>query len=360
MPGAIFDQRFYEALVLAVVALTLMAALLTFATLLHHVRVTLRLRRQRLRRDVLLPLVCAAVSDPTGREALLEELRRSDRRVLLPILLQLALDLRGEEATRVSELAEASGLGRAQRRRLRSVLSTRRSDAVKNLGLLRSVEALPRLLRLLERDPRREVRIAAAWAIGELGGRDAVQGLLGVLEAPDPGLVRRAQEVLIEAAPDTAMEVVAFARRTESASARCAAVELLGALRDPLASGYLLERVADADAELRTKVIKAAAAIADPRFAEVFRGLLRDPAWSVRCQAATGLGNIGATDAIAELAAALGDEAWWVRFNAASSLAELGSPGRAALAEATTDADPVRSEVARYVLGRTGLVREAA
>ena len=31
---------------------------------------------------------------------------------------------------------------------------------------------MPRLLHLLENDRRREVRMAAAWAVGELGGRD--------------------------------------------------------------------------------------------------------------------------------------------------------------------------------------------
>ncbi|NNL65832.1 MAG: HEAT repeat domain-containing protein, partial [Myxococcales bacterium] len=323
-------------------------------------RVSLRMRRQRRREAVLLPLVCDAVAQPEAREALLEGLRRSDRKVLLPILLQLALDLRGEEAMRVCELAEASGLAAAERRRLYSLRPTVRSEAVKSLGVLRSEESLPRLLHMLENDRSRQVRLACAWAVGEVGGRGAVDGLLAVLEAPDPGVVRRIQEVLIEAAPDAADEIVAYARRTPSDSARRAAVELLGALRDPRASECLLELVEDDDPELRTKVIKAAAAIADPRFAGTFRGLLRDPAWSVRCQAATGLGNIGAVESIPDLSDALGDEAWWVRFNAASSLAELGAPGRAALAQATLDPEPLRSEVARYVLDRTGLEREAA
>ena len=110
----------------------------------------------------------------------------------------------------------------------------------------------------------------------------------------------------------------------------------------------------------KRQVLKAAAAIADPRFGDTFRGLLRDPMWSVRCQAATGLGNIAAVESIPELSQALSDENWWVRFNAASSLAELGPPGRSALAQATTDASHLRSTVASYVLQRTGLPREAA
>jgi HEAT repeat protein len=80
----------------------------------------------------------------------------------------------------------------------------------------------------------------------------------------------------------------------------------------------------------------------------------------VRCQAATGLGAIGASDAIPALCAALSDDAWWVRFNAASALAELGPAGRAALVEQAGSDEAQRRSVARYVLERSGLESLAA
>jgi HEAT repeat protein len=351
----------YAALVAIVTGLLLLAAFLTSAMLLRHVLISVRLRRCARRTEVLLPLVCQAVDDPEKQSALLSRVRRSDRRpVLLPLLIQLALDLRGEERERVAELADLTGIARVERRRLRSPRMLERAAAAKNLGLLRAREALPDLLRHIERDRRRPVRLASAWALGEIGGPAAVRGLLGRLDDPAPGVVRRVQEVLLDTAPDAVHEIVRHARGTRSRAALCAAVELLGALRDPAASELLLELVDTPDAELRTKVTKAAAAIGDPRFAEVFRRLIKDPAWPVRCQAATGLGATGASGAIAELREAMADEAWWVRFNAASSLAELGTAGRSALAEATTDAEPRRREVARYVLHRTGRVPVAA
>ena len=353
-------EAFYEVLVGAVVVLLASTLCVILMTLIQHGKASIRLRRHRRRREVLLPLLCEAISAPAQTAELQAQIRRGDRAVLLPMLLQLALDLRGAEAARISGLAEELGLVRGELRRLRSLRTIVRARAVKNLGLLGVREALDPLLDRVRNDRQREVRLACVWAIGQIGGPRAVEGLVATLEDRDPGVVRRAQEVMLEAAPNAAGEIVSHARRTEKPAARFAAVELLGALQDPQASELLLEFIDDPDPELRTKAVKAAAAIADPRFREPFRRLLLDPAWSVRCQAATGLGAVGAIDAIPGLFVALEDEAWWVRFNAATALADLGPPGRAALAEATTADDVSRREVARYVLERTGLEQLAA
>lgn len=349
------DAAVYEWLVWAVLAMLTALCALMLGTLIHHAAASTRLSRRKRRSHVLMPLLCRAVADPSQGQTLLAARRPGDRAVLLPLLLQLALDLRGEEVARISALAEKLGVSAWERRRLASRWATERSSAVKNLGLLRSHQDLPELLRMAKEDPVREVRLASAWAAGELGGRKAVHGLLELLDADDPGLVARVQEVLLHAAPDAAREIRRHAERTPSLGARRAAVELLGALRDTAACDLLLQLVDDPDPELRTKAVKAAAAIGDPRFAETFRRRLSDPEWPVRCQAATGLGAVGAADAIPDLRAALDDPAWWVRFNAASSLADLGSRGRAALLEVSRAPASPRRDVARYLLQRSGL-----
>jgi HEAT repeat protein len=350
----------YDALVLSVLIGVAGTLSLVLYTLLHHAVLSLSLARKARRGSALLPILCRAIGDPSRRDDLISEISPSDRALLLPLLLQLALDLRGEESQTIATLAEELGISTHERQRLRSRSGIERAEAVKNLGLLRAAAALPELLHLVTSDRQPTVRTASAWAIGEIGGRKAVLGLLSMLEDRDPSVVRRAQEVLLRAAPDAAPEVVSFARRTDDPRARCAAIEVLGALRDPFASDLLAELVETHDAELRTKVIKAAAAMADSRFLESFRKLLRDPAWSVRCQAANGLGAIGTVDAIPDLCSVLDDEAWWVRFNAASALSEFGTPGRAALAEATMSEDERRRGVAEYVLLRTRSEQRAA
>jgi HEAT repeat protein len=346
---------FYAALVWLVLGLVALAVVALAGLLARHVWVAARLRSRAQRSRALLPLVCRAVDAPEGLAPLLAQLRRGDREVLLSLLLPLALDLRGEERERVARIAEAAGLARAEQRRLQRGRAIARAQAAKNLGLLGARAALPELLERLRGDADPRVRTACAAAVAAVGGPAAVQGLVERLDDPAPRVVRRAQEALLDEAPGAVAEIVRHARETRNPTARCAAVELLGALRDPAASEALLEWMGDPDPELRTKATKAAAAIADPRSAAAFRALLRDGAWTVRCQAATGLGATGGVQAIAPLVAALTDPAWWVRFNAASALAELGGAGRTALAVASSDAERPRREVARYVLQRAGL-----
>lgn len=357
---AVLGAHFYEALVLIVVGLLLGGGAALAGLIARHALITLQLHWRERRMEVLLPLLAAAIDDPDRRSPLLAGLRAGDLAVVLPMLLQLSLDLRGEERERVSRLAEQIGVAASELRRLGSFRSLARAEAAKNLGLLRVRAALPALLLRVDHDRDRSVRLACARAIGEIGGPEAVRGLLGLLDDPAPGIVRRVQEVLLETAPGAVLEIVRHARAASSDGVRCAAVELLGALRDPLASDLLLEMVAAPDVELRTKAAKAAAAIGDPRFGAAFARLMRDPAWPVRCQAATGLGAAGVVDAVPVLREAMADAVWWVRFNAACSLAELGRVGRAALTEATSDGDGRRRDVARYVLQRTRRVPLAA
>jgi HEAT repeat protein len=275
-------------------------------------------------------------------------------------LLQLALDLCGEESQRIASLAGELGLAHQERQRLGSWRTTVRAEAAKNLGLLRVREALPALLHALKFDPQPSVRLAAVWALGEIGGRKSVLGLLAMLEDLDLGVVRRAQEILLDSARDAASEIVDFVRRSEVPAARRAAVDVLRGLADPRATDLLVELADDPDVELRIKAVKAAAALADPRCAELFRRGLSDARWEVRCQAARGLGALGNRDAVGLLWEALADPVWWVRFNAASALEELGSAGDAALERAARDAHRQRREVARYVLERSSCGERAA
>ena len=351
---------FHDELVAIVFGLLAGIVAILMGTLLHHGWIARRMRADTIRAATLLPLVCAWICDPARCEPMLDTIRASDRRRILPMLIQLALDLRGQESARIGELAVAIGLADSQSRRLRSWRVTARAEAAKNLGLLRVRSALPALLRLVKTDPHFEVRHAGAWALGEIGGEEAVSGLLSLLEDPHPGVVRRAQELLLETGAGCAGKVIENARVTQVPAARLAAVEILGVLRDPGATALLLDLADHADAELRIRAIKSAAAIGDPRALAAFQKLIRDPLWEIRCQAATGLGALGSAASVPELRAALVDEEWWVRFNSARALHELGELGRRVLAEVSRERDSRSGEVARYVLERSDPARMAA
>lgn len=350
----------YDELIMVVIGMVLVVVGITLALLLRHGTISIRARSDRHRVKRLLPVICSWLCDPERRQEPLEAIRRSDHRAILPVLVQLSLDFRGEESRLIGELAERLGLARSESRRLRAWRLTERAEAAKNLGLLRVNSALPALLRLVKSDRHFEVRHAGVWALGEIGGDEAILGLLTMLEDPHPGVVRRAQELLLEAGSGCAGKVIDYARRSRIASARRAAIELLGVLRDPIATPLLLELVDDGDPELRIKAIKAAASIADPRALAAFQYLLSDPVWQIRCQAANGLGALGNNNAIPGLRSALSDAQWWVRFNSARALYELGEGGRRVLDEVSRDRESTSGEVARYVLERADSNRIAA
>src|SRR5215213_7956011 len=123
-------------------------------------------------------------------------------------------------------------------------------------------------------------------------------------------------------------------------------------LRITTAAELLSSFTTDMDPEIRVKSVKAAAAIGDPRFLEIFHSRLEDPSWPVRCQAAKGLSAFGSSASIPPLAKALRDRQWWVRFYAAAALAEVGGAGEEALSEALSDPAPLVRDMARYLLER--------
>jgi HEAT repeat protein len=134
------------------------------------------------------------------------------------------------------------------------------------------------------------------------------------------------------------------------------AIELLGWLRVSDAVELLLRLMADPDAEIRVKAVKAAAAIGDPRFLAPFHDALEDAQWEVRCQAARGLSVLGSPLSVTRLSRALRDPQWWVRFYAAVALAEVGAVGEAALTEAVEGDSPPARDMARYLLERGSAV----
>jgi HEAT repeat protein len=164
------------------------------------------------------------------------------------------------------------------------------------------------------------------------------------------------EQVLIDRGRDVVDQIVAYAATSPRLRGRRAAIEVLGLLRAPQATDLLLTLVRHSDRELRTRAVKAAAAIGDPRFLASFHELLTDENWTVRCQAAKGLGALGSPMSVPLLRDALRDTHWWVRFYAAVSLAELGVLGHAALRKAVDDPEPTVRDMARYLLERGPLL----
>ena len=333
--------------------LGLAAAVLVLAALLlvqRSVALLTRVRTAR-REPVLTRLVYDAVQTSPVKPAPLIKLRRFDRKLVRSILLRLALDLRGDTGEALSELYQHLGFLDRDLVRLRSWRATVRADAAADLGLIRSPRAAAALLKAIDdRDVR--VRQAAVWALGQGGKPATLAGLLRLLGDRNVIVAHRAQEVLAERGREMADAILSYAESTSSRPGRLAAIQLIGWLRITTGAHLLRTFMGDMDPEIRVKSVKAAAAIGDPGFLDVFHACLDDPSWPVRCQAAKGLSLFGSPDSVPRLSRALRDQHWWVRFYAATALAEVGPAGAAALSGALADTDINVRDMARYLLGR--------
>jgi HEAT repeat protein len=230
-----------------------------------------------------------------------------------------------------------------------------RAIAAADLGVAGTTEAVPALTRTLDdRDVR--VRQAAVWALGQTGNLATLRSMVRLLGDPSISVARRAQEVLAERGQEVKDAILAYAATSTNRSGRLAAIELIGWLRIPEGAELLLDCVSDLDPEIRVKVVKAAAAVGDPRFLHSFHRLLTDARWEVRCQAAKGLTVFGSPDSVPLLERALQDQHWWVRLYAATALSESGNIGQAVLQNALHDPNPPVRKMARYLLERGDVV----
>jgi HEAT repeat protein len=341
----------YSVVLWIVAAMAALVLSIFLLLILQRVLASLVAAHVKRREAALTPLLLRAVDSREALRPLRQALRPFDPFVLRGMLLQLALDLRGDESRAIAALYRELGLLDAELRALRGWRARRRAAAASNLATLRMPRTQRELIRRLD-DPDRSVRIALIRALGEIGDRRALVTLVRRLGERSPTVVRQVEQVLIERGREVVPEIVAYAARTQRLHARRAAVEVLGFLRTPLATDLLLDLVRHPDRELRTRAVKAAAAIGDPRFLEAFHELLADSSWTVRCQAAKGLGALGSASSVPLLRHALADSHWWVRFYAAVALAELGEAGHAALRTAVADPEPTVRDMARYLTER--------
>jgi HEAT repeat protein len=334
----------------AVFALSAAVLLLLLVLLVERTFATVRSARTERRAGLLTTNVYRAIQN-AGSTLSLGKLSRFDRRVVRGILLRLAIDLRGDSGDDIAALYRSLGFLQADLKRLGSWRSMRRASAAADLGLIRTVDAVPALSKILD-DPDVRVRQTAVWALGQVGGPETLAALVRLLGDPSRIVARRVLEVLAERGQEIQAAIMTYAARTAVRAGRLAAIELLGWLRVAEAAELLVDFMGDLDPEVRVKSVKAAAAIGDPRFLDVFHRLLDDPRWEVRCQAAKGLGVFGSPASVPRLDQSLRDPSWWVRFYAATALSEAGLPGEEVLQRALSDPQPPVREMARYLLER--------
>jgi HEAT repeat protein len=82
---------------------------------------------------------------------------------------------------------------------LRSERPAMRYEAAHAAGEMALEDALPQLARMVDDDDT-EVRLAAIWSLGQIGGKPAAEALNQVLQSGDPTMKEAAQEAIQEIA----------------------------------------------------------------------------------------------------------------------------------------------------------------
>jgi HEAT repeat protein len=251
-----------------------------------------------------------------------------------------------DESVQVKSLAAAAlgamGLDAANAAALTAIPDSAHPEvkkaAVMALRVGRSAAGVPVLARWLNRHGEDEgVKIAAAAALGDLGGTLATAALCAMLENP-----------------------------SEPDAARSAAAEALGRTGEPEAESALVRTAQDVRSWVRAKTLTSLARLAAARHVELFLDATREGVpWMVRTHAVEALGYAPAEGARARLEQLLGDPEPKVRSEACAALARLGgAQSLTALGGVLADADLlVRLQAVQAlakVSGRTfGLEKEA-
>ena len=266
---------------------------------------------------------------------------------------------------------------------------------IHSLGRRREARAIPAFIRSLE-DADPNVARAAATALGQVGGPQAIQalfsvamgekgnvrreaafdGLLGaatrelaeghigdanaafekLLTIPAPDHIRAAayRGMIMAAAPGRAVELVRAAVRGDDGPVQMAALEAAPGLKAPEVTPVLCGSLAAATPPMKIALIEALRQRGDPAAAPSLVAFIQSPVMSVRLAAIAGLGELGDDSAVQALLEAAGssDEGEMRTGRQALLVLKRGDVTRALIAHLATGKPPERIEAARALAGR--------
>ena len=231
-------------------------------------------------------------------------------------------------------------------RRLSSRSEIKRGLAAEALGRLKSRQAVPALIELLD-DPDDGVRFDAVKALGEIGDPRALEPLIARLDSPNENFRRSVAEKLGMLGGARAVEALIRTLGDSADSVRLRAAQALARLGEPQWETWvegsvsdlwnlgesgdaralepLLKALADPEGD-RSDAAKGLGELRDARAFEPLLGALKDENAYLRGAAAYALGQLGDKRALDPLLGVLADPDPYARENAAMGLRELGDP----------------------------------
>lgn len=304
------------------------------------------------------PHVLNLLNDSTVTEPLERGLFPGDKKFIEELLLQQAVQLKGQDRHNMATVFEKVGYVKREMSALRSRRWWQRLEAAINLGTMQSQIAVSALTDAV-RDPVEDVRLAAVRALGQLNEPRGLRLLLDTIEEGDRWTGSSIVEAIVgmrpEMRPEIIPEIVLRLEATTNINARLLYVQMCGLLHIATALGLLLSLLRDPDKETRISAAQALGQIEDISAMESLLISLNDESWEVRAQAAKALGALGDKQAAGKLKWALSDENWWVRHNSANALYQLGEGGIEVLRETLHSGERASRAVAAQILAERAL-----
>jgi HEAT repeat protein len=301
-------------LLLSVISLVVMTVLIV-----RRVRVQRRTAVDAAGRQRLLKSLIGFTHD-RDQETLKQALFSVPARVALATSFEFLSLLRGEEHDQVIATLAKCGLAVEAEAQLATKNEALRIHAAEMLAALRSENAIPKLLATLDGDRSREVRIAAAIALCDLGSLPPLEttlrkiGVAGQRSKRLVDLFRR----LPAARSD---ELKTHAASTEATpSVKAAIIDALAQTGDLRLADFFGHSVEDTSPEVAAAAVRALGRTGHANVGTILARAMASHDWGVRQAAAVAAGQIGAADLVAPLVDLLNDENWTVRYSAANAL----------------------------------------
>ncbi|HYE33466.1 MAG TPA: HEAT repeat domain-containing protein [Methylomirabilota bacterium] len=334
---------------LAMAALSFLAAFCLVVERWHRNRIR---ERERARIDQLIVLGLEYAEMPEHHSALLQQIGKRDRRLLLQAFAETIPKIRGELADQMVELMRSLGVVEAGLQQLKSWRWWRRMEACEKLQWHPQERVIQALHDALD-DSVFPVRVEAARALAAMGAAPEIPVLLAKLASAGHRSLRVAE--LFRTLGDTHTEqmISALLSNTNDA-ARLILIDALSQSTTPEVIDAFRQIFGTASADVKSAVLRAIASTQDPAAWPMVEAGLQDSSPLVRAQAATTAGSFADTRAIPLLKQLLHDFEWWVRYSAGESLTRLKGPGLLALWDAAAG-EGLAAEIAGGLLREKGL-----
>lgn len=259
--------------------------------------------------------------------------------------------LRGDEHARIVGVLVEAGLPAHIGAQLRKGNEAARIHAAEMLSVLPPQYGVSGLTAALDRDRSREVRIAAAISLCDLGSYQPLQLVLGKIGIRGQRS-RRLLELFGRFASERADELTDFAARKDGpAFVRAAAIEALALTGDLQLADFFRDAAGDPSRDVAAAAIRALGRTGHPDVQSVLDKAMASEHWDVRAEAAEAAGKLGSVEMIGALVALLEDREWAVRYAAARAIKQLNSAGLDELRALASSHSSRTQRIASLVLG---------